>query len=249
MPTNAELCKRLDELEDLFKLRLNELVDRLVVNIQTKLQVAGLDVGELRAEVGRMDDSLKLLNEVVESTRSQQLELTAANRALKAENEALQSKVANLEQYSRLNNLEIKGVPSTQGEDCSAILTAIGDKINCKVSASDVDTVHRVPAKSGQRNIIVRFCSREKKNEFMKKARRARLNTRSIGYSGENAQAIFVNEHLSPDNKRLFSRALALKKEKGWQFIWTENCQIKVRKSPDSRVIRIASDSDLCNIA
>ncbi|KAH8031790.1 hypothetical protein HPB51_020861 [Rhipicephalus microplus] len=107
MPTNAELCKRLDELEDLFKLRLNELVDRLVVNIQTKLQDASLDVGELRAEVGRMDDSLKLLNEVVQSTRSQQLELTAANRALKAENEALQSKVANLEQYSST-------VPSTR---------------------------------------------------------------------------------------------------------------------------------------
>ncbi|KAH6938218.1 hypothetical protein HPB50_007804 [Hyalomma asiaticum] len=77
-----------------------------------------------------MDDSLKLLNEVVESTRSQQRELSAANRALKTENEDLQRKVADLEQYSRLNNLEIKGVPSTQGEDCSAILTAIGDKIN-----------------------------------------------------------------------------------------------------------------------
>ncbi|KAH7978551.1 hypothetical protein HPB49_005845 [Dermacentor silvarum] len=107
----------MDELEAIFKHRLNELVDRLVVSIQTRLQDTGLDIGGMRTEVGRMDDSLKLLNDVVESARSQQLELSAANRALKAENEALQREVADLEQYSRLNNLEIKGVPYTQGED------------------------------------------------------------------------------------------------------------------------------------
>ncbi|KAH7958862.1 hypothetical protein HPB49_006037 [Dermacentor silvarum] len=234
----------MDELEAIFKHRLNELVDRLVLSMQTRPQDTGLDIGEMRTEVGRMDDSLKLLNDVVESVRSQQLELSLANRALKAENEALQRKVADLEQYSRINNLEIKGVPYTQGDDCTAILTAIGDKINCTVSATDVDTVHRVPAMSVHKNIIVRFCSGTKKTEFMK-ARRARKKSRSVGFSGENTKAIFVNEHLSPDNKRLFFKAFALKKEKGWQFIWTENCQIKVRKSPDRRVLRIASDSDL----
>ncbi|KAH7977295.1 hypothetical protein HPB49_000355 [Dermacentor silvarum] len=145
----------------------------------------------MRTEVGRMDDSLKLLKDVVESAQSQELEMSAANRALKAENKALQRKVADLEQYSRLNNLEIKGVPYTQGEDCTAILDAIGDKINGTVWATDVDTVHREPAMSGHKNIIVRFCSRKKKKtELMKKARRARLNTRSVGFSEENTQAI-----------------------------------------------------------
>ncbi|KAH7946151.1 hypothetical protein HPB49_020700 [Dermacentor silvarum] len=174
MPTNAELCKRMDELEAIFKHRLNELVDRLVVSIQSRLQDTGLDIGGMITQVGRMDDNLKLLNDLVESARSQQLELSAANRALKAQNEALQNKVADLEQYSKLNNLEIKVVPYTQGEDCTAILTAIGDKSNGTVSATNVDTVHRVPAMSGHKNIIAWFCSRTKKTEFMKKARRAR---------------------------------------------------------------------------
>lgn len=245
MPTCAELNKKIEELEARFSDNLNKLVEQLVVKVQVKLQDAGLDVGGMRKEVSEMAGSLQLLNDVVEKARSQQMELFTSNKALKNENEALRKRVAELEQYSRLNNVEIKGVPCTQGEDCVAVMAAIGEKVECPVSPTDLDIVHRVPTKNGQQNIIARFCSRDKKNEFVKKARKARLDTRALGFSGQHMQSVFVNEHLSPENKRLFSKALTLKKEKGWLFLWTDNCHIKARQNTASRVFRIASDSDL----
>lgn len=245
MVTNAELAKKVEELEANFDAKLNNLVSKLVIGVVCKLKEAGVDVGAIQTDIANMDESLSMINEITEKTLHGQRELLAANKNLKAENDALRKRVADLEQYTRLNNVEIRGIPTMQGEDCSAIVVSIGNQAKCPISASDLDIVHRVPAKSGQCNIIARFCSRAKKNEFVKMARKARLDTRSLGFSGENPTPVYVNEHLSPDNKRLFGKAVTFKKEKNWRFLWTENCQIKARQSEDSKVFRIMSESDL----
>ncbi|KAH7933881.1 hypothetical protein HPB49_018818 [Dermacentor silvarum] len=139
--------------------------------------------------------------------RAKQDELVAANRSLSAKNEALEKKVADLEQYSRLNNVEIKGVPVTQNEDCFSIVKTIGNAIGFPVSPSDLDVVHRVATKSKEKNIIARFCCREKKGEFVRRARKARLRTGQIGFSGSTDAAVFVNDHLTFENKRLARRS------------------------------------------
>ena len=124
------------------------------------------------------------------------------------------------------------------------IVQAIGNKIGCPITASDVDTAHRVPAKNGT-NIIARFCSRDKKAEFTSMARKARLTTMAIGLSQSADSPLYVNDHLTPDRKRLFAQALALKRERAWKHLWTDNCTIKARKADDSRVHRISCVDDL----
>lgn len=206
------------------------------------------EVDGLRKEVGELSKSLTMFNQLYEVMKAQQEGLAKENKELARSNQQLTKRVAELEQYSRLNNVEIKGVPQTQGEDCSAILKEIGEKIGCPVESVDIDVVHRVPAKQGQ-NIIARFCSRTKKADFAAKAKKARLTTGSIGFrpqgTSRNDQPVFINDHLTPENKRLFAQALALKREKQWQFLWVDNCRIKARKGLDSRVYRISGVNDL----
>lgn len=197
----------------------------------------------LRKEVGELRNSVAMFNDIFETMKSKQESLVKENKELSRTNEQLTKQVAELQQYSRMNNVEIKGIPETKGESCEAILQQIADKIGCPVSPAETDVVHRVPAKSGSK-IIARFCSRQKKVEFASKARKARLTTRSIAMMNQD-KPIFVNDHLTPENKRLFAQALALKKEKQWQFLWVDNCRIKARKSTDSRVYRISGVSDL----
>lgn len=202
------------------------------------------DIEILRNEVVELKSSLTLFNNLYESVKQNQEALVKENKDLGRKNEQLTQRVADLEQYSRLNNVEIKGVPVTKGEDCVEILKKIGEKVNCPITSNDLDVVHRVPAKKDT-NIIARFCSREKKMEFATKARKARLTTESIGMRFEQHKPVYVNDHLTPDNKRLFAEALELKKEKGWQFLWVQNCRILARKSEDARVFRISGVRDL----
>ncbi|XP_075534944.1 uncharacterized protein LOC142570445 [Dermacentor variabilis] len=239
MPTNAELCKKIERLESLLEGKLDSVVEEIAARIVQKLEEQG------PGNISELADSVRFISQQYEDMRTTFDGLSATNKALTAQNESLTKRIASMEQYSRLNNIEIKGIPSTQGEDCSAILSTVAESIDCPIDVADIDTVHRVASKSPNKNLIVRFCSRVKKNDFLRKARKARLRTSMIGLSGNNDSPIYVNEHLTFENKRLFSRALALKKQHKWQFLWTDNCQIKARKTENSKVFFISSESDL----
>lgn len=117
---------------------------------------------------------------------------------------------------SRQNNVEIKGVPSTNDADCIAVLRRIGESVGCAITSADIDVVHRVPTKNGpnEKHIIARFHSRAKKAEFANKAKKAGLTTDAIGFTARQERPVFVNDHLTAENKRLFAQAFSLKKEK-----------------------------------
>ncbi|KAH7952956.1 hypothetical protein HPB49_002980 [Dermacentor silvarum] len=154
-----------------------------------------------------------------------------------------------MEQYSWINNVEIRGIPVTKGEDCAAIMQTIGDKIACKLAPSDLDVVHRVATlKAGAKNLLARFSSRTKKVEFVSKARKAKLCLEDISLSGAANSHVYINDHLTPENKALFSQALSLKKADNWKFLWTDNCQIKARRTTQSKVFHITCEADLSKI-
>lgn len=239
MPSTAELAKKIASLEAVLNDKLDTLIDDLVARINIKLENLGL------GEHVSLCESVRFMSKELDTMKLKQEELVTSNKALLSRNEALEKRVADLEQYSRMNNVEIKGIPTSQGEDCGAILKRIGDAIELPILTTDIDTAHRVASRSNEKSIIARFCSRDKKNEFIRKARRARLRTDHIGFTGGTNMPIYVNDHLTIDNKKVFSKALALKKENKWKYLWTENCQIKARKTDDSRVYRIITESDL----
>lgn len=245
-PTCAELSKRLENLENRFESKLTEMVEKISVSVQSKLaDNPGLIIENMRKEMDEFRESLNFLNASVEQLTAEKKELKDTNRSLLAHNAMLEQKVADLEQYSRKNNVEIRGVPCTQGENCIEIVQSIGNKINCPVSKDDLDVVHRVPSSSSSKNLIVRFRCRTTKAEFISKARKARLQTSDIGFHGTTTTPVYVNDHLTQENKKLFAKALALKREKKWQYLWTEDCVIKARYSSDSRVFRIRAEGDL----
>lgn len=242
MPTNAELAQKIASLEALLDDKLDGMLDALAVKFKTKLENLGL------GEHVKLSETVDFLSTEYDLMKAKQAELIASNNELSARNAALEKRVGELEQYSRLNNIEIKGVLVTEDENCHEILQTMANAIECPVEVTDIDVVYRVPTMSknkNEKNIIVRFCSREKKNDFLRKARKARLCTSNIGFSGNTDVPVFVNEHLTFENKKLFSKALSLKKEHHWQFLWTDNCRIKARKTEDSKVFRIDTERDL----
>ncbi|KAH6948857.1 hypothetical protein HPB50_026608 [Hyalomma asiaticum] len=69
-----------------------------------------------------MHESLRKVNQLYEESKEKYDAVIEENKTLTKENEKLSRRIADLEQYSRTNNVEIKGVPSTQGESCAAVL-------------------------------------------------------------------------------------------------------------------------------
>ncbi|KAL3206087.1 hypothetical protein MRX96_040397 [Rhipicephalus microplus] len=94
---------------------------------------------ELRKELREIKDSLKEVKDLEEGLS----QILKENEELKVENAKLRSKVEEVEQYQRSNNLEIKGLPANI--EPFEPVKKIGVIIHQEISEDNCDTCHRVP--------------------------------------------------------------------------------------------------------
>lgn len=167
------------------------------------------------------------------------------------------------EQQGRINNLEISGIPVLKGENLMNTLNTIAAKIGFSLLPYDVDYIHRVrrftPKKNNDigddsqtspsiPNIIVRFTQRRRKNEMLAAVRARRgLTTADAGFNGPS-KPIFINDHLTPQNKLLYKQARLIAKEKNYKYVWLSECKILLRKNDASKVLLVSNENDLSKI-
>lgn len=152
-----------------------------------------------------------------------------------------------LKQYSRRNNIELKGVPLTAEEDVASIVLNVATCLKVELSGQDVDAAHRVPTKgSGPPNIVVKFVAKQVRDSILKAAKKNRLNAASLGFQGR--EPVYVNAHLCPENKVLLGKSIQAKKEKNWKFAWFADDKVLMRKSENSKVVHVTCEDDLSKI-
>lgn len=214
-----------------------------------------LAIESIRNDLNKRYDELKLLiiekNAIIES-------ITTENAALKKEVSDLSSRLDNLDQYSRRNNLEIQGVTEKHNENLLDIFQQIGVNIECPVSPSDVDVIHRVPFfnkdKKGPRNIIVKLKSRLLKDNFLAYSKALVKKNRNSGTKQVNinipniSPKLYINEHLTNKNKFLLSKAKLFCRERNIDYIWVQDCKILARKNSTSRIVHIQNEECLTKL-
>ncbi|KAJ8952355.1 hypothetical protein NQ318_017249 [Aromia moschata] len=202
-------------------------------------------VTDFEASLKQISDNMKIIENLKQS-----------NENLKQQVCKLTSKVNELEQYSRLNNIEIQGVPVKNNENVLNIVENITKFLNVKIDPTQVEYAHRVQSQkrdntNNVKNIIVRFTSRKLKYEVLSavKTKRQAIGLTSPGLKIEGvSQRLFLNEHLTSENKLLFKEARDAAKTKKYKYVWVKNCNIYVRKTDDSRVKSIRSLDDVNSI-
>lgn len=90
------------------------------------------------------------------------------------------------------------------------------------------------------------FHDENKKREFIKAAKKAKVSAQSYGYTDKSGP-IYVDEQLTKQTFLLFKRAKELKRQ-GFKFVWISNGEILVRESETSPVIRITAESQIIEI-
>ena len=183
-------------------------------------------------------------------------------------NEVNQQKVTinNLEQYSRRDCLEIKGIPvhsegSSRSDDLNDIVLKVANTIGVQMDMKDISVVHRLPRRRISNvsessdnlqehqppNVIVKFVRREVRDNFYRARRNLKdKSARNLGFTSTNL--IFVSESLTEMNKNLFNKCLKVRRDLGFKFIWTHMGKIKLRKDERSPVVNIHSIDDIQKI-
>ena len=209
-------------------------------------------------QMADLTTAVKELTNLVENFRKMQendslniVKMKTEIELLKDENRVLRkefsSRINNLEQRTRINNIEIVGLrkPSLMETDTAITVNFLNEMVEADIKMDDLEALHEVPSKrkDGKRIVIAHFKSRAKRDSILS-ASKEKLRERNKGL--EASQKIYVNEHLSPGNKRLFALATKKKYELGYQFLWSKKGVIFLKKEPSSLTVhKITSEDDL----
>lgn len=156
------------------------------------------------------------------------------------------------DQWSRMNNIEIKGLPQSNNENLFDLISKIGTKIKYQISKTQINFVTRVPSqqKDNIKPIIVRFCNRYAKEDFVAAARyeskTSPLTTNHMGLPGNHK--IYINDHLTLKNKNLLSKTKKLAAEKDFRYVWVKHAKIYIRKMDTSPVILVKSEQEIAKL-
>ncbi|CAK1601496.1 unnamed protein product [Parnassius mnemosyne] len=156
------------------------------------------------------------------------------------------------QQWGRLSNLEIVGLPENSKESISELTIKIASHAGIKLTNDQIVSAHRVQPMQNvggrPKNIIVKLQNRTIKDNIISGLRKTKgITTSDIELVGP-AKRFFVNEHLTPENKQLLKTVKSRAMAKSYKFVWVRNCHIFLRKNEESPAITINSVKDLLKI-
>ncbi|KAH9375069.1 hypothetical protein HPB48_021386 [Haemaphysalis longicornis] len=158
-------------------------------------------------------------------------EIEKENTALKKQNAVLfaecnslnqmvtehEQRMTDFEQYSRIRNVDVKGIPEVVNEKLPDILKNLGEFVSENISEDDIDACHPVPSRDdGCANIVVQCRSRTKREAFIEKGRKTRVCTTDLVFP--ESSSVYINENLCPTLKKLLGQVIPLNNEKHWKY-------------------------------
>ncbi|CAG5006138.1 unnamed protein product [Parnassius apollo] len=155
-------------------------------------------------------DQVSSLERGVSQIEKIQNSLAVANKEIAN----LKSVIETKEQWSRLSNVEVKGIPLKPNENLFVIAKSLGKEVGYEFQKSQINYTSRVPMfNTKEKTIIINFINRYIKEEFVAAARACKTpEAKDVGFGGKR-QRVVVNDHLTPEHKKLLTKTRTLAKD------------------------------------
>lgn len=168
----------------------------------------------------------------------------------------LEEKIEILERKTRITGVEFRNVPKIHGEkkeDVLNVVTKVLKVLNIDVQPNDIKDTYRLNTKDSTASpIITEFTTvflrdkvlRTVKDFNKKKGKGERLNTQHIN-PHTPMRPVYVSETLTQKAQRLFYLARMFQKTHDYDFCWTSNGTVYLRKKENLPQIKITSEADI----
>lgn len=227
------------------------LLQDILISIQKEMSQLRVEnrnnFDSIQSSIVTMQGSLIDISSKLAVVETENAKLKEECSQLKKNNSKLAERVTELEndvhdfqQYSRIDNVEIRGIPMTNGEDVYAVLKCLAGAIGVSYNSQDISVAHRLGRKPV---IIVRFVSRSARSTWLTAAKRKRVNTTDLLPSMVPAP-VFIQEHLTPHNKYILGRARDLVRRKQLAYAWVKDGKVLVRRKDGDPAIRLRNVDD-----
>lgn len=256
----TDSLNKLNETTNELKSELNQIrgeyvtIKKSVVDLNEKQKILREDISNLQKSMQFHSDDQDELKKRIELYSKEVESINNINKELseiKMQNEKLKSEINQREQRDRLLNIEIVGVPEYKEEDLYGILMQLGKHTSIDITRDDIIHINRVSPLSRlqgrPKNIVAKLRTRQLKDNLISRSKKCRLTSADLRLPG-GVTPVFVNEHLTTYNKNLLKKTKELASFKKYQFVWTKNCRIYVRKAVTLPAVQIVGEEDLKKI-
>jgi hypothetical protein len=253
-------------LDDLVAaLRDERVLEHFGTVVETKIQPVLLHLTEIDKEFTKLRQAFQEVSNKVdklEQNTDSELkridhERKVADDRVKLIEKELQSannKLATLENYSRLDNLIITGLPirnyadagtatnagagvESNGSTEEAVLELVNYRLGLQLSKADISTTHRLkkkPSSSSPAPVIVRFANRRAREAVYAARRKLKVSTPlSMPQTEPLPEPVYINEDLTKVAAEVFRQARKMAKEHLITSTWTSGGTVYIRKTSD----------------
>lgn len=205
-------------------------------------------LGPFKAEI---EKSVQHMSDTYDKQKSAFDELVGEIKGLRKENLLLkqrlgvvESKLDEIEQKDKANNIIVVGVPKQKERNVKNSVKKVFESVQASIDESDIKECYRL-SKREDGPILVKFSNYEVKREILVKIRQQKGTTvKKSGLQGENRK-IYLNEDLTTHKRLLFKTAREKKSEKGYKAVYCLNGRIFIRKNDTDPPVKIVSLGDL----
>ena len=215
-------------------------------SVENSLQSLHEKHEELNTRVNKLDEDIKSeISNLKSECNTLRKESVKSNNTI----QLFLNQMNDLEQYSRRECLEIRGIPVREDEDTNEIVKKVGNLVDVEIEDEDISISHRLPMRKNSTYdpaIIVKFTRRDIRNELYEAKKELRnKSTKDLGLGRHQEKKIYLCENLTQRNRMLFNKCLKVKKELEFKFLWSNYGKISMRKDADSRAVVINNDIDI----
>lgn len=241
------LKQSVDSLEVL-PAKLDELLalGPIVECLQTTVKDVQTSIADFSAKYNSLLTLATSNNQTVKALQAEVSDLQAKVQSQATEILKIRTEQNDSEQYSRLANMELHGLPTSPGENLVASIAELASKLSIAKTfqCSDIQEVHRLPGRrDGIAPVLIRFSSVSLKEAWMAERGALRLLSQTGGIP-----RLYFNDNLTRANKELFWLARQKGKAQGYKFVWVKRGKIFAKKSEGSDLIRVNQITDIDSI-
>ncbi|XP_046966919.1 uncharacterized protein LOC124534919 [Vanessa cardui] len=245
-----EIRMMLDEWKETQNTLLNKLMSEI---LEIKKQN-----NQIKLSNEEIAKSLDFLNAQYEDMKTKVEGLQTERKQFLSQIASLEEKIEDMQKTSKLTAVEIRNVPiptktETKSDLCNIVKNTC-KVLNVNVEQMTIKDIYRINGKSSKGTIIAEFTTVVLKKDVIQAAKNynkqhpnQRLNSSIIGLSGPTTP-IFISEALTNKGRRLFFLARDFAKTQDFNYCWTNNGRVYLRKTSDSPHIEIKTETQLSNL-
>lgn len=250
------------QLDD-FKTELINMVQNLIVSQNKKLEVLENHMKEVKSinfsiqtTNNDIEKATKFLSTQISSVEVKINKLETDSKQIGMYMATLEEKIDEIDKRSIKTCIEIRNIPKINKEHKSNLydnMQSLLKTLQLPIEQSSLRDAYRMPSKSDKKNstVIVEFTNTLLKAQFLTAAKKYnrdnatnQLAISHLGFEGVN-QPIYISEHLTHKTRRLLFLARDFAKSYEYNYCWTTNGNVYLKKREGMAYILMKSEHQL----